>query len=179
MENFYSDSKGFLISNLIPYIEKSNITNIFFHFGCPSCKERFISKENLYNKMIVSTKDVIEFCLEKNLKLVYASSEGSGVKDSHFLQNLYNQYKKECEDLIINSGLEFLILRIPRVYGNINKGILNLNIIDNPLKPLNYLDINDFVNQTINKLHLSGIIKYNTSKNNLRDIILKYKFNIS
>lgn len=171
--NYYSDLNGFLISNLKEYIKT---TNIFFHFGCPSCKERFISKENLYNKMIISTKNVINFCLENKLKLVYASSEGAGIKDKHFLQNLYNQYKKECEDSIIDSGLDFLILRIPRVYGNVNKGLLNLNIIDNPLKNLNYLDINDFIVQTINRLHLNGIIKYNTSKSNLRDIILKYKF---
>lgn len=221
---------GFLLSHL-----KLN-SKYFYHFGSPSCKERFISKENLYIKMIESTKSIIELCKQRKQKLIFASSAGvyetktlekdypicltNKINTKHIdiyepetykvntytsckprkldvkfpslydpvadviidenetLQDLYNQYKLECENMIIKELDDYLILRIPRVYGkDSNKGLLNPFRTNYELqKELEYMDVNDWVAETNQVIDKYGIYEYkNLKKDTIENILKKYK----
>lgn len=219
---------GFLMSHL------NTNPKYFYHFGCPSCKERFISKENLYRKMIESTRAVINICKERNQKLIYASSMGVyqtktiqedynayiscdtntktieifepeikdftrlynpkpldvrtpslydaknniEISENESLQDIYNQYKLECENLIIKELDEYLILRIPRVYGkDSNKGLLNpfRNIYEME-RVLSYMDVDDWARETQSIIDTYGIYEYKNLKHDkIKDILAKYK----
>ena len=74
--NNTTGENGFLLSNF----DFKNILNnqdLFYHFGSPSCREKFIDKKNLFRKMILSSLDVIVYCKENNKKLIFASSMGA------------------------------------------------------------------------------------------------------
>lgn len=74
--NNTTGENGFLLSNF----DFKNILNnqdLFYHFGSPSCREKFIDKKNLFRKMILSSLDVIVYCKENNKKLIFASSVGA------------------------------------------------------------------------------------------------------
>lgn len=70
-------------------------------------------------------KSILE-CKVNNQKIVYFSSAGAvygdyeAVKDEQsplFPQTMYGKYKVLAESVIINSGIEYLILRLPNVVG--------------------------------------------------------------
>lgn len=74
--NNTTGENGFLLSNF----DFKNILNnqdLFYHFGSPSCREKFIDNKNLFRKMILSSLDVIAYCKENNKKLIFASSVGA------------------------------------------------------------------------------------------------------
>ena len=74
--NNTTGENGFLLSNF----DFKNILNnqdLFYHFGSPSCREKFIDNKNLFRKMILSSLDVIVYCKENNKKLIFASSMGA------------------------------------------------------------------------------------------------------
>jgi len=90
---------------------------------------------------------------------------------------MYNRAKKKCEKLIINSGKNYTILRIPRIYGKSrSKGLiqdLKLNKVPKSdfNKTIEYLDISRFVIQTNNIKVNNSIIHYKyLSKNTIKFI---------
>lgn len=70
---------------------------------------------------------VLKECIDNNHKLVYFSSGGAIYGDCECIRSensalfpisLYGRHKLLCESLIINSGVRYLIIRLPNVVGS-------------------------------------------------------------
>lgn len=93
--NNTTGENGFLLSNF----DFKNILNnqdLFYHFGSPSCREKFIDNKNLFRKMILSSLDVIVYCKENNKKLIFASSVGE--------KEFNIDIKSETDEILHNVG---------------------------------------------------------------------------
>jgi len=176
--NKITGEKGFLLTNLLSELR---VKNTFIHFGGPSCREEF--NETSTNMMIQDVKNIIKFMRKTNYHtIIFASSAGAVNRSNIYEQELYNDAKLKCEQLIIISGINYRILRIPRVYGSTRKKGLMKYIkegsIDDYTKEIQYYDIDDFVKETaeyLNNSHRNGIKEYNrTITNTIQEIKEKY-----
>lgn len=163
---------GFLMTHLLKKKVFNNFKDCIIHFGSPSSVEEFTleSTQNMIN-------DVKTLLMLPHKKFIFASSMGVEFDSNNKAQQMYNNAKKKCEKLIINSGKQYCILRIPRVYGvGRKKGLLKdlkNNIVPNTDydKVIEYLDIKEFVAQTSIIKQNNVIIHYkNLSVNTIRGI---------
>lgn len=154
------DIKSTVIDAPEKILEISSIDN-FYLFACPV-------DLNEMGVKLSQTMDHIVF-LKKNLdphtKLIYASSQGvHDLTCENNNQLIYNCYKFAIEHYIKNNFTNFLILRIPRVYGiNKTKGLFKAirdNKIDDYSQIIEYVDEYDF-KEWFNKVSSKcGIIEY-------------------
>ena len=170
--NKLTGQRGFLLSNLLPHLV---LDNCVIHFGSPSCREEFTPEST--KQMVNDVKNLLKL----NKPIVFASSVGVRIPGDE-IQELYNEAKRQCEKLIVDSGVPYIILRIPRVYGaQRTKGLVQYtrdNKIDDWNKTLEYLDIDDFVKETaefLNTQPFNNIKEYeNLTINTIQEIKARY-----
>jgi len=162
IKNKITGSNSFLLSHL-----NLEVSDCIIHFGAPSCLSEFTREST--NQMIEDTKKLLK--LPQN-NIIFASSMGVEVHSHNPYQQMYNDAKRKCEKLIIDSGKNYCILRIPRVYGPDRKKGLIQALRKNEVpkedynKVIEYLDIKDFIKQTQNININYNIIYYNNLRTN-------------
>lgn len=172
---------GFLLRNSLN-VSNWNIINYKFnkeykdidlilHFGSPTDSYDFKDKGSMACTMVDLTLKIVDEALSNNCKLIFASSMGA-----LYLEDEYSIYKRAMEQYIQATIDNFLILRIPRVYGtDRTKGLMKkirLNEVQDYGKEVQYIDIEDFkefFNECLNK---TGLIQYEKElrKNTIQEI---------
>ena len=165
---------GFLLRNILPlfyeheiieYVPTQNVylgIDLILHFASPSDSYDFKDKLRMAISMVDLTKTMVRIAEINQCKLVFASSLAAD-----FLDNDYGVYKKAMEQYIEATVEDYLILRIPRVYGHDrNKGLMKkIRLNDVPENEwdavVGYADIADFVTWFIYNLNKLGIQYYN------------------
>lgn len=161
---------GFLLQNIIPNYNwniipyKSgqiyNDIDLIIHFASPTDKYDFLDKKKMAETMINLTINIVNEAKTQNKKLIFASSCAA-----EFLDDEYGIYKRSMEQYISAILNDYLILRIPRIYGkDKNKGLMKrikLNDIDDWNKQVSYVDIHDFIEWFNSMLNKSGIQSFN------------------
>ena len=157
---FLTGGNGYLASLLREYTRHRDYVAIF---GCPSSTKDIDSDP----KKLASTLDTIVLAKEFKHKIIFASSMGSDYPGLSGSQGYYNRYKNVAEHYITNMYDNYLIYKIPRVYGpNKVKGIfktLKDGTYVGPLETkIDYINENDFVNWFIENVDsYNKIIEYN------------------
>ncbi len=121
-----------------------------FHLAGPSTSQDFqnMTHDQIREDIIEGTKKFIELAKQHDAKLIFFSSEAI-----FFPGDVYGDAKLECHKLIIDSGIDYKIYVIPRVYCKTReKGLIQkLKLEQVPLEDYNnkiqYLDILDFLQQ--------------------------------
>lgn len=145
----FSERLDISLDKLIAKYKNFNFDYIF-HLAGPSTSSDFqkLSVEQIQEEIIGGTKKFIELARRHNATLVFFSSEAI-----YFPGDVYGDAKKEAQDLIINSGIDYKIFIIPRVYCKSREKGLIKNLKDNMIdsndysKIIEYLDILDFLRQ--------------------------------
>ena len=157
---FLTGENGYLASLLRNYTRHIDYVAIF---GCPSSTKDIDSnpkKLALTLDTIVSAKNLI-----KN-KIIFASSVGSDYPGLSGSQGYYNRYKNVAEHYITNMYDNYLIYKIPRVYGpNKVKGIFKTlkdgTYVGSLETKIDYINENDFVTWFMENLEFTNkIIEY-------------------
>lgn len=132
------------------------------HFASPSDTFEFKDKLKLSKSMIDLSIELIKLAQELDAKFIFASSMAA-----EYLDNDYGINKKAMEQYIESYLSDYLILRIPRVYGvDKDKGLMKkirLNEIsefDLKNQIVEYIDIEDFKMWFTNVINKTGIQKY-------------------
>ena len=144
------------------------------HFASPSDTFEFKDKLKLSKSMIDLSIDLIKLAQELDAKFIFASSMAA-----EYLDNDYGINKKAMEQYIESYLSDYLILRIPRVYGvDKDKGLMKkirLNEIskfDLKNQTVEYIDIEDFKMWFTDVINKTGIQKYikQQRKNTIQEI---------
>ena len=170
---FVTGSKGFLFSGIKQYLNiketNKNIVDIteddmkdcdiLIHFASPSDSEDFKDAQKMRD-MLKGSINVFDIAMKNNIKIIFASSMAAENPE-----NTYGYFKKALE-LYLEGYDNKLILRIPRVYGkNRNKGLIkrlkSKTFEGTKNKSLDFMDIEDWVKETISILHKTGFYEYN------------------
>src|SRR3989338_1962709 len=85
-----------------------------------------INWERAYHSNVTRLKAIIDFCFENQITPVYISTDNvfDGEKgnyregDTRNPQNGYGEIKYEVENYLLNSGFEFIIVRVGKVFGD-------------------------------------------------------------
>jgi nucleoside-diphosphate-sugar epimerase len=126
-----------------------------FHLAGPSTSHDFqeLTPDQIRNDIIEGTKKFVELARRRKAILVFFSSEAI-----YFPGDVYGDAKKEAQDIIISSGINYKIFIIPRVYcKSRTKGLIK-NLKDNTIpledykKIIEYIDIKDFLTQFVDGL---------------------------
>lgn len=189
MNKLITGSDGFLASHLQQHLKmiqynhrleeidiNSDLVNIseIWHFASPSEDIEFRDDLNTFKSIVIGTANIIALCKKNNIKLIFASSLAADLPE-HQICN-YGKYKKLAEKMIIYSGIDYCILKIPRVYGkDRKKGLMkkiNQNLIhkDDMHNIVEYLDISDFINQTLNNTKCKIYYYENLKQNTITEI---------
>ena len=174
MRYLITGEHGFLMSHLVPHLEGDIIyyrddmddyylqdMDTIIHFASPSDEWDFKDKKRTSMTMIDMSMRLLDLAEQNNAKFIFASSMAS--KNP---VNAYGSYKLAMEYYIQGTWESYCILRIPRVYSTLKKkGLMKkfrLNLV--PEKDMNnvieYLDINQWIEQTINFIARYGIFEY-------------------
>lgn len=157
---FLTGENGYLASLLRNYTSHIDYVAIF---GCPSSTKDI----DLNPKKLASTLDTIVAAKEFKHKIIFASSMGSDYPGLSGSQGYYNRYKNVSEHYITNMYDNYLIYKIPRVYGpNKVKGIFKTlkdgTYVGSLETKIDYINENDFVNWFMENLEFNNkIIEYN------------------
>lgn len=148
-------STGFILRNilkkydweLIQYKHGNDYNDIdlVLHFGSPSDTFDFQFKSIMAVSMIDITVGMAKQAQRNNCKMIFASSMAAV-----FLEDEYGIYKRAMEQYIQALVDDYVIMRIPRVYGSdrkkglmkkINTGLIHGDEWD---REIEYMDISDF-----------------------------------
>ncbi|EAK6855348.1 hypothetical protein DAG40_09255 [Campylobacter coli] len=173
---FLTGGNGYLANLLCNYTSHIDYVAIF---GCPSSTKDIDSDP----KKLASTLDTIVLAKEFKHKIIFASSMGSDYPGLSGSQGYYNRYKNVAEHYITNMYDNYLIYKIPRVYGpNKVKGIfktLKDGTYDGSLETkIDYINEDDFITWFMENLNSNNkIIEYNKDfrsikVKDLKDLIL-------
>ncbi|MFH0936538.1 MAG: NAD-dependent epimerase/dehydratase family protein [Candidatus Woesearchaeota archaeon] len=92
------------------------------------------SKEFI-NINVEGTKNLVDACIKNKIKkIIYISSLDAGLNDT----NVYGKSKKLGEDIIINSGINYVILRPSLIYG---KNSQDITMLTNLIKKFSFIPI--------------------------------------
>ena len=178
-----SGGDGFLLSScvdelggeIIPYVygEEYRDVDLVIHFASPNDKYEFEDKYNMAFTMLDYSISIIKQAISNNAKVVFASSKAAG-----YLEDEYGVYKKSIEQYIQGLTDNYLIYRIPAVYGTSRKkGLMKQlrlgDIGDGDWdKEIPYIDIEDFKKWFLINIDKVGIIRYNKKyhKNTIKEI---------
>ena len=181
MKVLISGKNGFLCKNIIKNKDwkifslikdgKHNNVDLILHFASPSDSEGFKDKDRLVEANIDLTITAVEEANRNKCKLIFASSMAvDNIEDD------YGILKKAAELYIETHCNDYVIMRIPRVYGKYrNKGLMK-KIIDNNIddwnKEIEYIDIDDFKNWFKEVLNKNMIQYYNKTyrKNTIKEL---------
>jgi nucleoside-diphosphate-sugar epimerase len=185
MKVLVSGKDGFLLKNTLKdykwkfttLIQNGSHSNsdLVIHFASPSDNEGFNDLNKLVKANIDLTITAVEEANRNNCKLIFASSLAV---DNDCTE--YSMLKKVAELYIETHCNDYVILRIPRVYGSSrNKGLMkdikNNNIKD-WMKEIEYIDIEDFKLWFSTILNKNGIQYYSGKyyKETIKQIKEKY-----
>lgn len=189
MKVLVTGGKGFLLSNILPIYDNWEIIHykpgreyygihLILHFASPSDSYDFKDKLNMATSMVDLTLKMIDIAYTNKCKLIFASSLAADV-----LQDDYGVYKRAMEQYIQASLEDYLILKIPRVYGkDRTKGLMKkikLNHVDDWDAQIEYANIDDFVlwfTRILNNLgieYYSGDIKCHSIKQ-IKELFCKF-----
>ena len=174
---FTGAEKGFLGSNIKKNIKgvcldygnilEKNIFlskfDIIYHFAGPSDEFDFKDSKKTLNTIINGTINMLELAKKNKAKFIFASTKG--VENPN---NLYCYSKLLMEKYIQDNYDDWVILRIPRVYDKSRKkGLmkkLRLDLVpeEDLTNKIEYLTLNNFINQTIKVVNQRNIV-YNYS----------------
>lgn len=149
--------------------------DLIIHFASPSDSYDFKDKIKMAVTMIDLTQVMVDIAGKNKCKLVFASSMAADI-----LEDDYGIYKRAMEQYIQALTDNYLILKIPRVYGkDRTKGLMKkikLGDVTDWNKTIEYIDINDFTNWFIENLSKTGIEYYSgkVQKNTIKEIKEKY-----
>ena len=186
---------GFLGSNLIQYmmsredyifyyyqgdvLEYNNEyidIDMIIHFASPSDSLEFADREKTARTIVEGTINMVKLAKKINAKLIYASSEASINP-----QNDYGVFKLAMERYIESNMSNYQILVIPRVYGTerekgLIKKLKEKTFIGSKDQILEYIDINDFLEQTYDSINTDKkyIIYNNKIKKSIKEIEVQY-----
>jgi nucleoside-diphosphate-sugar epimerase len=158
-------------------------TNIdyYIHMGSPVFTEQAIPKES--GRIMHSyVKESMELFDSISCPIIFASSTGvDDIRLDHEGSTSYNLSKLFLENYLINSGDEYLILRIGTIYSNnkndvevmkpdrIQPRVLRGELNGIPFKDL-YLDIDVFLNTTLDSIGQTGILEYKLEEKTIIDL---------
>ena len=181
MRYLVSGHKGFLFSSLplegtiVPYEDGSNYFGVdeVIHFACPNDKYEFQDIGNMAYMMVDYSIGILEQALNNGAKFIFASSHAAV-----HLQDDYGVYKKSFEQYIHARTDNYLIYRIPRIYGSDRKKGLMRQLRENDIpdsdmdKEVDYLDISDFQKWFMENMDKTGIITYDGEfrRNTIKEI---------
>ena len=177
-----SGKNGFLMKNIIKdynwevssliHCGKHNDQELVLHFASPSDSEGFKETSRLVEANLLLTIAAVEESNRNKCKLVFASSMAVQEEKSE-----YSSLKEAAELYIKTYCKDYVILRIPRVYGkDRTKGLMKKikdGIVDNYLdEVVQYIDIEDFKEFFKDSLGKNGIITYDKEfrKNTIKEI---------
>ena len=147
------------ISNNFKIVNEYDHIDMVVHFASPSDWEGFSDKPRLAETLEITIK-AVKMALQNKCKLIFASSEAV-----NYMDNEYAVYKKASEQYIQAFLDDYLILRIPRVYGSTRqKGLMKkirANDIKDYIATVEYIDIKDFIEWFGSCLGKTGIQTYN------------------
>lgn len=173
---FLTGGNGYLANLLSNYTSHIDYVAIF---GCPSSTKDIDSDP----KKLASTLDTIVLAKEFKHKIIFASSVGSNYPGLSGSQGYYNRYKNVAEHYITNMYDNYLIYKIPRVYGpNKVKGIFKTlrdgTYAGSLETKIDYINEDDFITWFMENLNSNNkIIEYNKDfrsikVKDLKDLIL-------
>ena len=162
-------------------------TEIFINFSSPSDVDDFKNVPMMIQSMLDEVYNNIKICNQKKVKFVFCSSIATEENEL----NIYGAFKLAIEKFLESKILpiEYLIIRIPRVYSkDRSKGLMKLLREDrvskeDMIKTVEFIDIEDFIqefNNIINKFYKNELqnetIKiYPTFMATIKDIKELYK----
>ena len=173
---------GFLGSNLIPklkdkkvkclvrkYIDNSKIdpvvgdindtvsvnkllkkTKVLIHLAAVIDSK---NKKDYYKVNVQGTKNLIDSCKKNKVKRIIFVSSMASTKD--YLDD-YGKSKKEAEDLIKNSGLDYTILRPSFIYGKNSNSMKKMISFINSFKFIPIVGNGEY---TLNPVHVDDVVK--------------------
>lgn len=178
-----SGERGFLLSSCLNYLNgiiisyelgnQYNNIDVVIHFASPNDKYEFQDKKGMFDTMVEYSINILKQAINNDAKFVFASSKAADNPNDE-----YGIYKRFFEYYIQSITNNYLIYRIPRIYGvERNKGLmkqLRLGDIDKKdfKKEICYLDIQDFKKWFLDNYNKIGTIKYNGiyRKNTIQEI---------
>ena len=185
MNILITGERGFLLRNCKFLFKDCNVQyykpntqyydiDTIVHFASPSDTFEFKDKLKLSKSMIDLTIELIKLAQELDAKFIFASSMAA-----EYLDNDYGINKKAMEQYIESYLSDYLILRIPRVYGvDKDKGLMKkirlneMSEFDLKNQTVEYIDIEDFKMWFTNVINKTGIQKYikQQRKNTIQEI---------
>jgi nucleoside-diphosphate-sugar epimerase len=149
--------------------------DLVIHFASPSDSDGFKDSKKLLEANFDMVVGAVMEARRQKCKLIFASSMAADT-----LENDYGALKRAAE-LYIQSKLDnYVIMKIPRVYGaDRNKGLMKKikeGNIDDWDKVVEYIDIDDFKQWFDDILNKNGIQYYNNKfkTNTIKEIKEKY-----
>jgi nucleoside-diphosphate-sugar epimerase len=164
---------GFLMKHLLPHLTFPFKENTLIHFAFPSDSEDFKNIENMRNILKYSIK-LFDEAMKNGDRIIFASSEAVLEDESWYACN------KKVLEYYIKDYENKLILRIPRVYGkNRNKGLIkklkNNTYVGDKNKIIEFMDINDWINETLNIIGYNITYRYkNKQRKTVKEIKERY-----
>lgn len=159
--------RGYLASNLIKSISHNNNIILFegdvrcskaydnidlvLHFASPSDRVEFLDVARTSSTIIEGTINILNIARSNNCRFVFASTLGVCYLDDDCV---YKISKLAMEKYIMSMYNNYVILRIPRVYSKCRRKGLIRQLRDDIVpvtdydKQIEYITINDFVDQT-------------------------------
>ena len=149
------------------------------HFASPSDDYDFKDVDKTVTTIINGTINMVNLARKNNAKLIFASTLGV-CELSH--DNSYTCCKAAMEQYIISANIDYVILRIPRVYDKtrikglmkkIRLGHVRSTDLNNTVE---YLTLQSFIDQTISVINMSRLIYhydklYTDTISNIRDMM--------
>lgn len=195
MNIFMTGAKGYLGKHLVKelgsvycseedvYTLNQNINNydLVIHFASPSEDFEFKDDNKTYRTIVQGTSNIVRLCKLYNKPLLYASSLAADLPENTICN--YGRYKKIAEYIIQHSGINYKILKIPRVYSKdrekglmrkIRLGLIKEEDLNNKIE---YIELEEFIKETLENINIDNSNYYyrNIIYSTLNEIIIKFK----
>jgi nucleoside-diphosphate-sugar epimerase len=171
--------KGFLCSHLIERLSPSNniirfggdvrqsriYTSIdaIIHFASPSERKDFKDREKTATTIVDGTLNLLQIAKHNRAKFIFASTVGVSFAAPN-VNKIYESSKLGMDTYIQSVYNDYVILRIPRVYGSErSKGLIRVlreNLVpeEDMEQELDYLTVDQFVDQTLPALDQTNVV---------------------
>jgi nucleoside-diphosphate-sugar epimerase len=184
-----SGCRGFLAKQLrdrtdIEWVDRTTDIDYYLHLGSPTFTGKDLTQENA-QVMHRYVKETIELVDNLTVPIIFASTTGvDDIQLDHTGSTCYNLAKLYIENYIINHCKNYMILRVGTIVSSDLTHILEMKpdrlqqrILRKDYKGIpmedKYLDINDFVNITADKIKCfeTGIVNYNLKTIKLSELL--------
>ncbi len=135
------------ISSVDKFLEKANI---LIHLAAVIDSK---NKEDYYKVNVDGTKNLISSCKKNKVKRIIFVSSMASTKDC---LDDYGRSKKEAEDLIKKSGLDYTILRPSFIYGKNSNSMKKMISLISSFK---FIPIVGDGKYTLNPVHVDDVVK--------------------